>query len=337
MALRRKIAVILVAHGEAETTRFRENYRVMSKTLLHASQIMPLPVPLQKAIAISSSFKKVLSAFSQPQCSPQNRITREQAAALQRHLDESPPSEQFDFEVHAAFSASPPYAERVIDTTRQCDGQVMVSMAPVDTTLSCGLLCSWLNASLQGSELAKVRVLSQFWDDEHLYPLYCDHLFQSAAPTPHPKPDGRRILVLLFHGTLVADEKGNPPVFQTGREGAITLARRFSAAVLSDPRNIYSEVLPAYLNHDFGGKWTSPSFEELCVSLRDAHNASADIFGCGFFSDGNEIIRRADELKQLTPVKDASVISCVNSSPQFISYLARRVSDAAHQIIGLNG
>ncbi|MEI8032816.1 MAG: ferrochelatase [Chlorobiaceae bacterium] len=337
MASRPKIAVILVAHGEAETTRFSENYQVMSLTLLHAAQIMPLPLPVQKAIAVSASIKKVLTTFSDPQRSPQNRITREQAALLQRHLDQSPAREQFDFEVHAAFLASLPYAERVIDATRHCDAQVIVSMAPVDTTLSCGRLCSGLNATLQSSELAKVRVLSQFWDDERLHALYCDHLFQSAAPLPLSAPAGRRILVLLFHGTLVADVKGNPPLFRTGREASISFARRFAKAVLSDPRNRYSAVMPAYLNHDFGGRWTTPSFEELCQSLKDEHNASVDIFGCGFFSDGNETIRRADELKQSTPVGEASIISCVNSSPLFASYLAGRVSDAARQIIALNG
>ncbi len=61
MAPREKIAVILAAHGEAETTRFIENYRVARHTLAHAALVMPIPKPVQRAIAVTSSAEKKAS------------------------------------------------------------------------------------------------------------------------------------------------------------------------------------------------------------------------------------------------------------------------------------
>ena len=83
-----KIAVILAAHGEAETTRFMENYRVTSQTLAHASQVMPIPRTLQKTIAVTSSIKKLIRSRTNPECSPHNQITRDQVEALQHSLDQ---------------------------------------------------------------------------------------------------------------------------------------------------------------------------------------------------------------------------------------------------------
>lgn len=338
MVPKKKIAVILAAHGEAETTRFMENYRVTSRTLAHVSRFMPMPTPLQKAIALSSSMKKLLRARTDPQCSPQNRITREQAEALQLHLDALSSDKQFSFEVHAAFSASPPYVEQIIEQTRACDGQVIISMAPVDTSISCGQLCSYLACSRKPDELGNVRVLGRFWDDERLHAICRDHLFEHTSGKscmPSVLRDNKQILLLLFHGTLVSDVKGDVPLFRTGLDETTSLAERLRLAVLSDSRNSYDSVMAVYLNHDVGGTWTKPSFSEICTMLRQESGCTVDLFGCGYFSDGNETIRRADELRLSTSIAETAIIPCLNSSPSFIAYLSARVTRAARQIAGL--
>lgn len=338
MPTKEKIAVILAAHGEAETNRFRENYRVTLRTLEHASQVMPIPSLLQHSIAVSSSLKKIIRARTDPRCSPQNSITRNQAASLQHYLDASSSPDCPDFEVHAAFSASPPYAESIIEETRDCAGQIIISMAPVDSSLSCGLLCSWLKSSRNPEKLGNVRVLSRFWADEQLHRLYLDHLFQSGCHNPKDQPalrDEERLLLLLFHGTLVSNDKGEVPPFRTGLEGTLGFAERLGNLILGDSRNPYVRIMTVYLNHDVGGTWTTPSFSEICSQLQKESSLRVDLFAGGYFSDGNETIRRADELRSLTSVKDAAIIPCLNSSPQFIAYLGDRVIRAATQITRL--
>ncbi len=88
MQPKKKIAVILAAHGEAETTRFMENYRVTRQTLAHASRVMPIPGSLQMTIAVTSSLKKLIRSRTNAACSPHNSITREQVGALQQLLDD---------------------------------------------------------------------------------------------------------------------------------------------------------------------------------------------------------------------------------------------------------
>ncbi|NTW70285.1 MAG: ferrochelatase [Chlorobiaceae bacterium] len=335
MPPKEKIAVILAAHGEAETNRFRENYRVTLRTLEHASQVMPIPSLLQHSIAASSSLKKIIRARTDPRCSPQNSITRNQAAALQHYLDRYSSPDCPDFEVHAAFSASYPSVESLIEKSRHYAGQIIVSMAPVDSSLSCGLLCSWLKSSIDPAELGKIKVISRLWDDDQLHQVYLNHLFGSsveAANGHSVTKDDNRLLLLLFHGTLVTDMNGEIPSFQTGLEGTLNFAERLRSLILRDSRNPYGRVMAVYLNHDVGGTWTQPSFSEICLQLQKENSLSADLFAGGYFSDGNETIRRADELRSTTMVKAASLIPCVNCSEEFISLLASRVVTAAHQI-----
>ena len=338
-----KIAVILAAHGEAETTRFMENYRVTSQTLAHASQVMPIPRTLQKTIAVTSSIKKLIRSRTNPECSPHNQITRDQVEALQHSLDASPSAELFDFKVHAAFSAAPPYVEQVIERTRLCDGQVIVSMSPIDNTLSCGQLCSCLAASRSPDELGKVKVLSRFWSDERLYSIYGDYLFNNTYQhyrAQSAEKDQSKLLLLLFHGTLVKDAKGDPPLFRTGREETIKFSERLQEILQGDPRNPYGRIMTVYLNHNVGGEWTRPSFEEVLAMFKEDKKASSvgvDLFGCGYFADGNETIHRAGELLHSSSVSKARSIPCLNSTPLFTAYLASRVIDAARQITSLRG
>ncbi|MEI7787263.1 MAG: ferrochelatase [Chlorobiaceae bacterium] len=331
-----KIAVILAAHGEAETTRFMENYRVTSQTLAHASQVMPIPRMLQKTIAVTSSIKKLIRSRTNPECSPHNQITRDQVEALQHSLDASPSAELFDFKVHAAFSAAPPYVEQVIERTRLCDGQVIVSMSPIDNTLSCGQLCSCLAASRSPDELGKVKVLSRFWSDERLYSIYGDYLFNNSYQhyrAQSAEKDQSKLLLLLFHGTLVKDAKGDPPLFRTGREETMKFSERLQEVLQGDPRNPYGRIMTVYLNHNVGGEWTRPSFEEITAMLATESSLTVDLFGCGYFADGNETIHRVEALLHSSSVRAARSIPCLNCTPAFTDYLATRVTDAARQIM----
>jgi ferrochelatase len=336
MQQKKKIAVIFAAHGEAETTRFIENYRVTLQTLAHASQVMPIPGALQHTISFTSSIKKLIRSRTNAECSPHNSITRDQVGAVQQLLDDSPYATRFDFDVYAAFSASPPYVERVIEQTRDYDGQVIVSMSPIDNSLSCGLLCSYLAASRSPGELGKVKVLSRFWCDERLYSMYCDYLFEHSSDqcrTRAAVKDEERVLLLLFHGTLVKDSKGNPPLFRTGHDETMRFARRLQEVLLGDTRNPYGRIMTVYLNHNVGGEWTRPSFEEVSRMLKEEGSKVVDLFGSGYFADGNETIHRAGELRRTSLVMEATSIPCLNNTPAFTGYLASRVIDAARQIM----
>jgi ferrochelatase len=337
MPARKRIAVILASHGEAETSGFMENYRVSRHTLSRASEVMHIPIPLQHIISLSSSLKKKMHAGRRSGGgSPQNRLTRSQAALLQRHLDLHPASSGIEFDVRAAHSASEPYVERVLADTMGHDGQVIVPMAPVDNALSCGLLCGHIAGSCFAGSLHRVKVVGRLWSDEALHRAYLDHLFGDARWLP--EREGREnSLLLLFHGTLVRDKEGNLPTFRTGCDETAAFARKLVAGIGSDCRNPWGRIAVAYLNHDVGGEWTKPAFEDVCRELAGNGGDHVSIFAAGYFSDGNETIRRAELLAAEAPGVRVESIPCMNDSPVFAGYLAGRVVGAAAQILGFSG
>lgn len=335
MGRQKRIAVILASHGEAETGRFAENYRVSLHTLAAAAGVMPIPVPLQHLIALSSSLKKRLGLMPGGSGSPQNSFTRLQAAALQRALDAHPIAAQADFQVIPAHSASLPYVEQTVDATAGYDGQVVVPMAPVDNALACGRICSHIAASRPAEQLHRVRVVGRLWSDVALDDACLEHLF--GTPRPQGGDDRKNALLLLFHGTLVRDGKGAEPAFHTGRNETAEFASRLASRIMADPRNRWAETRTAYLNHDVGGEWTRPSFETACRELFDEGFGRVSLFPAGYFSDGNETLYRAAELSSHAPGCIAEPIPGLNDSPAFIAFLAGRVAGAVAQILGFSG
>jgi ferrochelatase len=332
MHLRKKMAVILAAHGEAETAGFIENYKVSRHTLEHASRVMPIPLLLQRFISLSSSFKKKLHPGLSVEGSPHNQLTRELAALLQQLLDRCPASAEVVFEVSAAFSSSEPYFETIIEQTRNYDGQIIVSMSPIDNSLSCGLLCDYLSGIYLADELHKVKVISRFWRDDILYRIYTEHLFDNSVEISDVEKDSNT-LILLFHGTLVKDRKGDQPGFRTGLEETAAFAQKLQTSIIRDQRNPYGRVMTAYLNHDVGGQWTRPSFEEICVRFSESATRNASVFAAGYFADGNETLYRRGEFARLAPACQVRAIPCFNASDAFAGYLASRVASAATQIM----
>ncbi|HWR02320.1 MAG TPA: ferrochelatase [Chlorobaculum sp.] len=330
------IAVVLVAHGEAETSGFLENYRVSRHTLDRASTVMDIPPLLRQVISVSSSLKKKLRAGPRSG-SPQNQLTRAQVATLQELLDRHPAASSGPrFEVRAAYSASEPYVEDVLADTRGYDGRIVVPMAPVDNTLICGVLCSHLADSSTFPELSKTRVIGRLWTDGALHRAYLEHLFESGRAMPVSKKD-QNVLMLLFHGTIIRDSKGAVPAFHTGHKETEAFSAHLTSAIESDPRSPWGNIMTAFLNHDVGGEWSTPSFDEVCMSVGKSGCRHVSLFAAGYFSDGNETIHQAARLAAVSPNLQVDSIPCLNNSPAFAAYLAGRVAAAASQIIAFSG
>jgi len=331
------MAVVLVAHGEAETSGFFENYRVSHHTLERASSVMHIPPLLRQVISVSSSLKKKMRAGSAAG-SPQNPLTRSQVVTLQEHLDRR---RAFDgcvrFKVRAAFSASEPYVEDVLaDTRKGYDGLIVLPMAPVDNALSCGVLCAHLAEVSTPVELSRTRVIGRLWPDGALHRTCLDHLFESARVMPVSNRE-HNVLMLLFHGTIIRDKNGDVPAFHTGHEETAAFSRHLTSLIESDSRNRWGTVMTAFLNHDVGGEWSTPSFSDVCKTVGRSGCRHVSLFAAGYFSDGNETIHQAALLGAAMPSLQVESIPCLNDSPSFSSYLAGKVIGAASQILAFSG
>ncbi len=331
----KKIAVILVAHGEAETTGFLDNFSMTRHTLAHASEVMSIPGPLQLFISVVSGLKNSSRFRKINYVSPQNELTRKQAVAVDRKLMQHPEKGDLVFEVFPAFSVTPPFLEEVIGNTRSYDVQIMLYMAPVENSLNCGSICGYLKDNYTGNELAAVKVISRFREDEKLLHVYRDHIFQHAGLC-RDGDTARSALVLAFHGTLVADARGNAPSFHTGLEETIAFGESLRKSIGSDARNAFGDIHVAFLNHDVGGEWTSPSLEETLDRLKKENTEHVALFSAGFFSDGNETLLNAKEALLESGIDVTFYIPCMNDQDAFVGYLSDRIVAAVKQVIKLN-
>ncbi len=315
----KKIAVILVAHGEAETESFFENFSMIRHTLAHAGEVMKLPRPLQLLASLAGGIKNNVTFRAQKYHSPQNRITRQQASQLQEKLNRVVMPQQINFEVYSAFHATPPFVQDIIEQTSAHDLQLLVSLSPIDNHLTSGNLqrLSARYSHVNGQQ--HPVVVHEFWKDAGLRQVLLDHVFS------HEKTINRSALVLAFHGTLVKDTKGAVPMFHTGLQEMEEMGSTLRNALLLDPRNGYDDIEIAYLNHDVGGTWTKPSLAESLKALSSKEASNVDIFSCGYFSDGTETILYAQKEAAASAVKSFRFLPCINDSEAFANFLAEKV------------
>lgn len=325
----KRIAIILVAHGEAETDSFFENFSMIRHTLAHAGDVMGLPRPLQLAASVAGGLKNTVTFRARKYRSPQNGITRQQASMLQQKINGvAMTHDEIHFEVYTAYHATPPFVRNIVELTGNHDLRLLISMSPVDSRFTSGSLQQLATQypSLKGQR--SPLVVHGFWNDPGLQQVYLEHLFS------HEKSGDRPALVLTFHGTIVKDGKGREPAFHNGLKEMKEMGQTLRYAILSDRRNVYEEVEIAYLNHEVGGTWTKPSLAEVLDRLASKGTRHADIFSCGYFSDGTETILHAQNEAAESSLNTIRFIPCLNDSESFIDFLADKVSAvvaAAHE------
>lgn len=313
----KQVAVIMVAHGEAESDGFLENYAMIRHTFAHAAEVMELPAPVQLLASFAGALKNRRSFRKRGFCSPQNPITRRQAEQLRQQLDRLAPAAGIRFDVQPAFHATPPFVDEVHAAAAASDLRVLVSLSPVDSRLTAGTL--HLLAERGGTPTV---VLDGFWKDEALRRVEVDQVFRYGST------QRERALLLAFHGTLVRDAKGREPSFHTGLEEIGVMGEALRRAVLADGRNAYGRVEITHLNHTVGGSWTTPSLEESLEALAGSGFEEADLFCCGYFSDGTETLLHARDAGEASRLSRVEHLPCLNESEAFAAYLAERVLGA---------
>lgn len=314
----RRFRVILAAHGEASGPGLRENFQVSRQTLAHAAEVMRLPAPLRLAIAGVGAVRKRLAGGPG---SPHNANTHEQARALQAQLADAADG---TFRVQAAFASCPPYLEDTIRACGDAERQLILSMIPTDSRLSCGLACYALRDAAPGLR-ARSAIVARLWDDPAFVALQRAHV---VAKFPSVSPAQTSCLVLVLHGTILRDPKGRPPGFHTGASEKDAYGEALRNAMLAVPDRPWQRVELAYLNHAVGGEWSRPTLPELLSRLASEGVDCAVAYPCEHLVDGSETLG-LPALLAASDVPETHTLPCLNASPAFIDYLAARVGAAA--------
>ncbi|NKI36570.1 ferrochelatase [Wenzhouxiangella sp. XN79A] len=314
-----RVRVILAAHGEAESAGFIENFKVSRHTLAHAAEVMHLPAPLRWVICSLGGLRKRLKGGPG---SPHNENTRRQASALQAVLEQAG---DVDYRVEAAFASSPPYVEQQLALPGGVDHQVVVSMIPTDSRLSCGLVCHALCEEADAPR-QRTSIVARMWDDDALTAIHRDHVL---ARFPAPAPAAPCCLVLVLHGTVVRDRHGGPPGFHAGIEEKDVYGEALRAALMDLPDRPWQRVELAYLNHGVGGQWSSPTLDDLMKTLAGEGVKSVVAYPCEHLVDGGETTGLPAVLAA-TDVPETHCLPCLNDHSGFIDYLAARVRSVEH-------
>lgn len=312
--------VVLWGHGEPTTDGFFENLRVGLHTLGHASHVMRLPKPLRWFIALVGAARKKIRRGGG---SAHNAWTMRQAEALERELsrDEPGPRGSEAFEVRAAFSVTHPFLEEALQdwNVKSRTPPLFLSMTLVDSRLSCGHLC-------HGSQPPQGQILARLWDDPRFLRL------TEAFLADHGPSEPGEVLILVLHGTLVADADGKPPSFHTGLEETEALAQAVRSHLLRPgAAALWKRIEIAYLNHDVGGHWTPPSLGACLNSLALERVQKVAAYPLGYLVDGLETHGEMERTLSAGTVSSVRRLPALNDDPRLVRYLAERVREARMQ------
>jgi ferrochelatase len=326
---RKRYGVVLVTYGEVERPAvwtLIPSSRKIVRTVTR--QIVTLPDWFIRALGDYRAVKHYLNWQVNRYRSRLVAINRSQKEGVASELSRSRKLGEagISVDVDEAYYFVPPYLETVLEKYRSSmDGVVVVPMIPVESSFSCGVACQMAIDAYGEALFGKVHVMHSLWKHEELYRIYLDYLFRSLKPGMSPAGGRKPALVLVIHGTIVRDRKGNPPSVFTGLEETYAFFRIMRERILADPRNPFGEVKLGCLNHTAGGEWTPDTAEKALVELREAGVDSVAMFPFGYFADNSETDYEAKRQLEASGISRTQYIHCINESPEFYRWLARLI------------
>ncbi|WP_371414670.1 ferrochelatase [Chlorobaculum sp. 24CR] len=328
---KRRYSVVLVTYGEVEKLSARDLWPSSRKILFVITRkIVKLPRLLIYMIADYRSARHYLDWKWHRYRSCLVEINRRQVLGVEAALRRDPrfggQGDQID--VADAYYFVPPYLEEVLDRFRgRSDGIVVVPMIPVESAFSCGPACQMAIDQFGENHLGVLRVARGLWKDGALHRLYLDHLFASIpaawSGAGRTKKQG---LVLVIHGTIVKNRKGEKPSVFTGLDETMAFFRLMHDKIMADPRNVFDEVKLGCLNHSRGGEWSPETVERALGEFEGEGFGSVAMFPFGYFADNSETDYEAKKLLDRSSAARKHYIPCVNDSPAFAAWLASRIA-----------
>lgn len=342
LALRKKrYGVVIVTYGEVEKLSVATLWPSTRKILEAVTrQIVDLPAPLVRSLADYRSAKHYVDWKLHRYRSRLVPINREQARGVARMLAGSAALAAMPVEVEVvdAYYFVPPYLEACLERFRsEKDGVIIVPMIPVESAFSCGVACQMAMDSYGPDIFSKLRVMHGLWKDRELHRIYLDHLFGNLPDAMRSASTGKRGLVLVIHGTIVRNRKGNPPSVFTGLDETMAFFGMMREAVMGDPRNLFDEVKLGCLNHKRGGEWTPETVERALAGFKDEGYESVAMFPFGYFADNSETDYEAKKMLDASGLPLSHYIPCINNTDAFYRWLALRIEDEIGRLATLQG
>ncbi|MCS7012992.1 MAG: ferrochelatase [Chloroherpetonaceae bacterium] len=323
-------AVLISSHGEVEAPSFSAYRNQIRHIFHHASAYMHIPKPVLHVIPTVGGALMTLKYRRARYLSPHNHLTRQQAEKVKAHLSNIATSLPVTLEVIPTFETTPPYTEdQLQDAMQRYDGVIVLAMNPIDGDLSCGTLCRFAQQTFPPDMLSKLTVIGGLWRDEALSAVYCTYILSQIQELTLY---GRVGLILIMHGTVVAQKNGAPVSFRNGLKETESFYERLASGLRAASPKLFSHITVAYLNHTVGGRWTTPTLEDAIATLKAHGIETAVAFASGYFTDSSETHHAAEVLSR-AKFRAAYYLPCVNDTDDFTRYLAERIQKAARGLL----
>ncbi len=329
-----KIAVLVATYGEVEQLSLRSLYPSSWRILqLITSRIATLPLPLKAFIALLRSLrrkKEWKKLGYQPKLA---QINRAQTQALAKRLEtvKQLSGRDVEFVVRDAYYFIKPYYEDVLnEVKRSCHAVIVIPMIPIESEFACGVGCALALEHFGDSVFERVRVIKHLWNNEEFIKLCVNRIFEK-----YERRQERKVgLALVAHGTLIKDTKGRELKINTGYKETLMFYERLKTAIEHDTRNRFASIKLGAMNHKFGGIWMPQTLERALEEFRAEGIEEVAIFPFGFLADNSEA-----DLEAVMQVRAAGYpmqyIPCLNDSPEFMDWLAKRVMLSAEHLLKL--
>jgi ferrochelatase len=326
---RKRYSVVLVTYGEVEKLSVRSLWPSSRKIIqVVTRQIIRLPKLLIYTLADFRSARHYLDWKLHRYRSRLVEINRRQALGVKEALDRNPrfAGQDDTVEVADAYYFVSPSLEEVLERFQSCsDGVVVVPMIPVESAFSCGPACQMAIDLFGEGHLSFIRVVRGLWKDSGLHRIYLDYLFSSILSGFTADRKKQQGLVLVIHGTIVRNRKGEVPSVFTGLNETMQFYKLMREKILADPRNVFGEVKLGCLNHSRGGEWSPETLKRALDEFADEGVSSVAIFPFGYFADNSETDYEAKKLLDQAPLSLKHYIPCINDSPVFTGWLASKI------------
>jgi ferrochelatase len=329
-----KIAVLVATYGEVEQLSLRSLYPSSWRILqLITSRIANLPLPLKAFIALMRSLRRKREWKELGYRPKLAQINRAQTQALAKRLDtiKQLSGHNVEFVVRDAYYFIEPYYEDVLNEVKaSCHAVIVVPMIPIESEFACGVGCALALEHFGNDIFEQVRVIKHLWNNEEFIRLCVNRIFEKYEPR-----QGHKVgLALVAHGTLVKDTKGEELKLNTGYKETLTFYERLKTAIEHDARNRFASVKLGAMNHKFGGTWMPQTLERALEEFQTEGIEEVVIFPFGFLADNSEA-----DLEAVMQVRAAGYpmqyIPCLNDSPGFMDWLAKRVTLSAEHLLKL--
>jgi len=329
-----KIAVLVATYGEVEQLSLRSLYPSSWRILqLITSRIANLPLPLKAFIALMRSLRRKREWKKLGYRPKLAQINRAQTQALAKRLDtiKQLSGRNVEFVVRDAYYFIEPYYEDVLNEVKaSCHAVIVVPMIPIESEFACGVGCALALEHFGNDIFEQVRVIKHLWNNEEFIRLCVNRIFEKYEPR-----QGHKVgLALVAHGTLVKDTKGEELKLNTGYKETLTFYERLKTAIEHDARNRFASVKLGAMNHKFGGTWMPQTLERALEEFQTEGIEEVVIFPFGFLADNSEA-----DLEAVMQVRAAGYpmqyIPCLNDSPGFMDWLAKRVTLSAEHLLKL--